>query len=135
MVEALARSLPGLGSIGLLLLVFFYVFAVVATKLFGGDFPQWFGTLWLSMFSLFEIMTLEGWADVAREVMSVHAAAWLFFLSFILLATFTVLNLFIGLIVKAMDEPAASDDGEDRVATARDIAALRDEIAALRRRS
>ncbi len=132
MVEALARSLPGLGSIGLLLLIFFYAFAVVATKLFGGDFPQWFGTLWLSMFSLFQIMTLEGWADVAREVMSIHAAAWLFFLSFILLATFTVLNLFIGLIVKAMDEPTVSADDDQRAATARDIALLREEIAALR---
>ncbi len=133
-IESLLRSLPGLGAIGMLLLIVFYVFAVVATKLFGAQFPQWFGTLWGSAFSLFQIMTLEGWADIAREVMQVQPAAWIFFLGFILLATFTVLNFFIALIVKAMDEPASPDAGPDpdAPATARDLAALRAEIAALR---
>jgi voltage-gated sodium channel len=63
--------------------------------------------------------------------MGVYPAAWLFFVVFILLATFTVLNLFIGLIVKVMEEPAAGAI-EEQPATARDMAALRDEIAALR---
>ncbi len=103
-VEALARSLPGLSSIGFLLLVFFYVFAVMATKLFGAQFPHWFGGLWGSMFSLFQIMTLEGWAEIAREIMEHEPAAWIFFLAFILLGTFTVLNLFIAVIVNAMQE-------------------------------
>jgi voltage-gated sodium channel len=131
MAESLMRSMPGLGSIGTLLLIFFYVFGVVATKLFGDDFPQWFGSLWLSMFSLFQIMTLEGWADIAREVMAAYAGAWLFFIVFILLATFTVLNLFIGLIVKVMDEPGSGSDDDPRE-VARQLAALRGEIAALR---
>lgn len=131
MTESLARSLPGLGSIGTLLLIFFYVFGVVATKLFGADFPQWFGSLWVSMFSLFQIMTLEGWADIAREVMTVYPAAWLFFVAFILLATFTVLNLFIGLIVKVMEEPATLAT-DHHPTTAQELAALRGEIAALR---
>ncbi len=150
-IESLLRSLPGLGSIGMLLVIVFYVFAVVATKLFGAHFPQWFGTLWGSAFSLFQIMTLEGWADIAREVMQVHPAAWVFFLGFILVATFTVLNFFIALIVKAMDEPTAPDEAvapvapaaaattamamapaPERAATARDLAALQAEVAALR---
>ena len=63
-IESLLRSLPGLGAIGMLLLIVFYVFSVVATKLFGAQFPQWFGTLWGSAFSLFQIMMLEGWADM-----------------------------------------------------------------------
>jgi len=148
-IESLLRSLPGLGSIGMLLLIVFYVFSVVATRLFGTQFPQWFGTLWGSAFSLFQIMTLEGWADIAREVMQVHPSAWVFFLGFILLATFTVLNFFIALIVKAMDEPAVAVEppahespaastagapalaaGQD--ATARELAALRAELSALR---
>jgi voltage-gated sodium channel len=131
MAESLVRSLPGLGSIGTLLLVFFYVFGVVATKLFGAEFPLWFGSLWISMFSLFQVMTLEGWADIARDVMEVYPDAWIFFVAFILLATFTVLNLFISLIVKVMEEPAAAgpDDGPSM---AQEIAALRAEIAALR---
>jgi voltage-gated sodium channel len=131
-VESLGRSLPGLGSIGFLLLLFFYVFAVIATKLFGAQFPQWFGSLWSSMFSLFQIMTLEGWADIAREVMAVQPAAWLFFLAFILLATFTALNLFIAVIVNAMQEPD-TPVAHKAVASAEDMAELRTEIAALRR--
>jgi voltage-gated sodium channel len=130
-VESLARSIPGLGSIGLLLMIFFYVFAVMATKLFGADFPQWFGSLGGSMFSLFQIMTLEGWAEIARAIMAKHAAAWLFFLTFILLATFTVLNLFIAVIVNAMQEPTTPVE-HDPVASAKDVATLRAEIAQLR---
>lgn len=130
-VESLARSLPGLGSIGLLLAIFFYVFAVMATKLYGAQFPQWFGSLWGSMFSLFQIMTLEGWADIAREVMASRPGAWLFFFAFILLATFTVLNLFIAVIVNAMQEPETPVHHEP-VATSRELGELRAEIAALR---
>jgi voltage-gated sodium channel len=129
MVETLARSMPGLGSILLLLGIFIYVFAVMGTKLYGGDFPQWFGSLWLAIFSLFQIMTLEGWADIAREVMAVRPLAWLYFVAFILVATFTALNLFIGMIVKAMESepaPAAIHDAST------ELRALRAEIASLR---
>jgi voltage-gated sodium channel len=141
-VEALVQSLPGLGSIALLLIIFFYVFAVMATKLFSAEFPQWFGSLWGSMFSLFQIMTLEGWAEIAREVMVSHPMAWIFFMVFILLATFTVLNLFIAVIVNAMQQPAlvgpsepepAAHGGSDAATVRReDIEALRAEISALR---
>ncbi|MFO7276263.1 MAG: ion transporter [Pseudomonadota bacterium] len=131
-VESLVRSLPGLGSIGCLLLLFFYVYAVMATKLYGERFPEWFGDLWSSMFSLFQIMTLEGWAEIAREVMAVSPWAWLFFLVFILIGTFTVLNLFIAVIVNAMQEPHTPVEHK-AVASADDVAALREEIAALRR--
>lgn len=130
MAETLVRSLPGMGSIGALLTIFFYLFGVVATKLFGAAFPSWFGSLGTSMFSLFQIMTLEGWAEIAREVMTVYPAAWVFFVAFILLATFTVLNLFIGLIVKVMEEPAAPELANG--VSAADIAAVRADIAALR---
>ena len=132
-VEALARSLPGMGAIALLLGIFFYVFAVVATKLFGAEFPHWFGSLWTSMFSLFQIMTLEAWAEIAREVMERYPAAWLFFIIFILVATFTVLNLFIALIVKAMEDPAVGPRGNREPDAPEHLAALRAEIAALRR--
>lgn len=131
MVETLARSIPGLGSIALLLGIFFYVFAVMATKLFGDSHPHWFGTLWASMFSLFQIMTLEGWVDLARDVMEQQPLAWLFFLTFILIATFTVLNLFIGMIVKAMEESPPSPEGSTNDIAA-ELRALRAEVTALR---
>jgi voltage-gated sodium channel len=106
--------------------------SVMATKLYGESHPEWFGSLWDSSFSLFQIMTLEGWAEIARDVMEQHPRAWIFFLVFILLGTFTVLNLFIAVIVNAMQEPETPVHHK-AVAAAEDVAALRMEIAALRR--
>ncbi len=132
MVEALVRSVPGIGSIALLLGLFFYVFAVMATKLYGAAFPHWFGSLGTSLFSLFQVMTLEGWVDIAREVMSLSPGAWVFFVLFILLATFTVLNLFIGMIVKAMEDSPSAQEVQRQLAE--EIGALRVEVRSLRDR-
>ena len=102
-VGALLSAIPGLSSIALVLLLVFYVFAVIATHLFGADFPDWFGHLGRSLYTLFQIMTLESWSmGIARPVMEVAPFAWIFFVIFILFATFTMLNLFIAIIVNAM---------------------------------
>ncbi len=102
-VGGLLAALPGLGSIAMVLLLVYYVFGVIATQLFGDQFPQWFGTLGRSLYSLFQIMTLESWSmGIVRPLMQVYPYAWMFFIPFILLATFTMLNLFIGVIVSAM---------------------------------
>lgn len=103
-VESLFHSLPSLLWIFVLLALVFYVFAVVGTKLFGSSFPEWFGTLGASMFSLFQIMTLEGWAEISREVMKVFPLANIYFISFILLASYTTLNIFIAIVVNTMSE-------------------------------
>jgi voltage-gated sodium channel len=93
--------------------VFFYTAGVLATALFGTTHPQWFGTLGGSLYSLFQIMTLESWSmGIVRPVMEVHGWAWAFFVPFIMLATFTILNLFIGIIVSTMQELAAKGDME-----------------------
>jgi voltage-gated sodium channel len=135
-VESVVRALPGLGSIALLLVLFFYIFAVMATRLFGAAHPEAFGHLGSSMFTLFQIMTLEGWADIARRVMAGQPAAWLFFILFILLATFTVLNLFIAIIVNTMQEQhdalARAEGREQEVPVERELAGLRRELEALR---
>jgi voltage-gated sodium channel len=102
-VGALLSALPGLGSIALVLLLVFYVFGVIATHLFGQAFPDWFGHLGRSLYTLFQVMTLESWSmGIARPVMEESPFAWVFFISFILFATFTMLNLFIAIIVNAM---------------------------------
>lgn len=144
-VEALIRSLPGIGSIALLMVIIFYVAAVMATKLFGAAHPEWFGDLGRSMYTLFQVMTLESWSmGIVRPVMETHPYAWLFFIPFILVATFTVLNLFIAIIVDAMQsmhEKAVEAEEAHLEETMRretaqieqDIAALRADIAALRR--
>ena len=102
-IGALFRALPGMGSIVAVLLLVFYVAAVLATKMFGPEFPQWFGSVGTSMFSLFQVMTLESWAmGMARPIMETYPLAWAFFVPFVIVTSFTVLNLFIALIVNSM---------------------------------
>jgi voltage-gated sodium channel len=102
-VEALLKALPGIGAIAGLMVVLYYVFAVMATGLFGASHPEWFGTIGRSMYTLFQIMTLESWSmGIVRPVMEAHPWAWAFFVPFILVATFTILNLFIAIIVDTM---------------------------------
>lgn len=105
-VAGLIGSLPGIGAIALLLSLVYYVYAVMATNLFGPDHPEEFGNLGRSAYSLFTVMTLEGWNDLASRVMKTHPYAWLFFIPYILTTTFTVLNLFIAIIVNAMQTEA-----------------------------
>jgi voltage-gated sodium channel len=88
----------------------FYVASVMATKLFGESFPDWFGTLGASAYSLFQIMTLESWSmGIVRPVMDVHPQAWMFFVPFILITTFAVMNLVVGLIVNSMQDAHAEE--------------------------
>ena len=102
-VESLLRAIPGILSIAGLLLILFYVAAVMATGLFGERFPDWFGNIGESMYTLFQVMTLESWSmGIARPIIDVYPWAWAFFVPFILIATFTMLNLFIAIIVSAM---------------------------------
>ena len=104
-VEGFVKALPGMGSVFLLLAMIFYIASVIATKLFAADFPEWFGTIGASAYTLFQVMTLESWSmGIVRPVMEQHPFAWLFFVPFILSTTYAVLNLFIGVIVSAMQE-------------------------------
>lgn len=128
-IEGLIASIPGIASIGAILVIVFYVFAVMATKLFGAAYPEWFGSLHDSLFSLFQIMTLEGWADMVREIMTTHPYAWVFFVVYILAATFTVLNLFIAVIVDAMQRQHDDENDSDRA-----LKRIEAELAALNRR-
>jgi voltage-gated sodium channel len=102
-VEALAKAIPGMGAIMLVLGVIFYVAAVMGAKLFAGTHPEFFNNLGGSAFTLFQIMTLESWSmGVARPVIEQHPFAWIFFVGFIILTSFAVLNLFIAVIVDSM---------------------------------
>jgi len=112
-VGALLGSLPGLASIFLILAIFYYVFAVIATNLFAANYPEFFGTLGASLYTLFQIMTLESWSmEVVRPVMEQHPYAWVFFIPFILITTFTILNLFIAIIVSAMQTVSEQEHQE-----------------------
>lgn len=112
-VQGMLSALPSIGWVTLLLLIVFYVFAVIGTNLFAARFPDWFGTLGASMYTLFQVMTLESWSmGIARPVMEVYPYAWAFFVPFIMLTTFIVLNVFIGVVVNAMAAIAEMQDHE-----------------------
>lgn len=150
-VEAMLHALPGMGSIVLLMGLIFYVFAVMATKLYGDILPDRFGSLGASLYTLFQMMTLESWSEAnVRPILETQPLAWMFFVPFILLATFVVLNLFIGVIVdsiqtlraeresadvraaEAATERAAAAAHADQETVLAEIRALRSEIASLR---
>ena len=112
-VEGFITALPGMGSVFLLMAIIFYIGSVIATKLFAANFPEWFGDLGLSAYSLFQIMTLESWSmGIVRPVMEVYPYAWAFFVPFIMVTTFAVVNLLVGLIVNSMQDAHHEEEGE-----------------------
>lgn len=131
-IEGLLTAIPGITSVASIMLLFFYVFAVIGTHLYGATFPQWFGSLGETMFTLFQIMTLESWSmGIVRPVMEQHPHAWFFFVLYILVATFTMLNLFIAIIVNAMHQGADESAEESRLET-REV--IIEEIRAMEKR-
>lgn len=139
-VSGLLRAIPGMASIVSLIALIFFVFSVISTKLFGEAFPEWFGSLGASAYTLFQVMTLESWSmGIVRPVMAVYPLAWILFVPFIILTAFTVLNLFIGVIVDAMQNENESAAKEERgkmmtnnETILRELRELKTEIATLR---
>ena len=134
-IEGLMRAIPGIASVAAIMMLFFYVFAVVGTHLYSATFPEWFGSLGATMYSLFQIMTLESWSmGIVRPVMEKHPEAWAFFVTYILVTTFTMLNLFIAIIVNAMhideEESARADRQALREAISEEISAVEQRLMA-----
>jgi voltage-gated sodium channel len=142
-VSGLLAAVPGMASVAALLSLVIFVAGVMATGLFGGIAPGYFGDLGTSLFTLFQVMTGEAWPDIAREVMVAAPLAWIFFVVYILVSSFAVLNLFIAVVVSGMEEQVTNDlaETEERnAATQRssdaellaEVRALRAEVAELR---
>ena len=136
-VGGLLSAIPGLASVVAIIGIIFYVSAVIATKLFAERFPDWFGSLGESAYTLFQVMTLESWSmGIARPVMDAYPYAWIFFVAFILVSTFTMLNLFIAIIVNAMQSQQSEEARHTEQVVAEriddDTAALQRELAAMR---
>jgi voltage-gated sodium channel len=138
-VEGFVTALPGMGSVFLLMALIFYIASVIATKLFAATFPQWFGSLGQSAYSLFQIMTLESWSmGIVRPVMEVYPLAWIFFIPFIMVTTFAVVNLLVGLIVNSMQDAHAEESNaetgayrEEMIARLASLEAKLDALAAM----
>jgi voltage-gated sodium channel len=132
-VGGLLSCLPSLASVVSLILIIFYVSAVIATNLFGQEFPELFGGMGNTAFTLFQVMTLESWSDgIARPVMEKFPYAWVFFIFFILIATFVIVNLFIAVIVDSLTSGSSSEDTqaarEQNDALQAELQAMRQEL-------
>lgn len=143
LVGALIKSIPSMTYVALLLSLVFYVYAVAGVAVFGAGDPAHFGTLPAAALTLFQVVTMEGWTDIMHAQFEAHPGRVLpvaYFLSFILLGTMIILNLFIGVIVNGMEEARQEMADEERArhmaATGRvsvgdDVAALRKQLAAM----
>jgi voltage-gated sodium channel len=130
-VSGLLSAIPAMLSIVLLLGLVLYVGAVLATELYGVTTPEHFGDLGTSLFTLFQVMTGEAWPEIAKDVLPLHPSAWIFFVVYILISTFVVLNLFTAVVVSAM-EPERREESEAEARLLAEVRALRGEVAAMR---
>ena len=114
-VEAVGRSIPGIFWSGMLLLLVYYIFAIMGTTLFGAQFPAWFGSIGKSFYTLFQVMTLESWSmGISRPVMEVFSWAWLYFVPFVLCTSFLIMNVVVGIVVNAISEVSETSADEEK---------------------
>ncbi|MCD8394751.1 MAG: ion transporter [Bacteroidales bacterium] len=125
LMASIGKSLPNIGWIFLLLMFFNVIYTVIGTLLFAGDFPELFGRLHLSFYTMIELMTLEGWNDTARVVMTEYPYAWIFFLSYIAITANILLNAVAGVIVDCIMSPGTEESKEREI----DMIARQDEMA------
>jgi len=133
-IGALGHSLPGMASVVGVLSIIFYVSAVLTTKIFGShsdaNMQEWFGSIGASAYTLFQVMTLESWSmGIVRPTMELFPLSWIFFVPFIIITSFAVLNLFIGIIVDAM-QVMHEEEGKPKqtIATKEDMLILEEKI-------
>ena len=127
-VDALLAAIPGMSAIIAVMALLFYVTAVVTTDLFGAEFPVQFGSIGASVFTLFQIMSGDGWSDIVRRVMWLHPWAWMFFVPFIVLTSFAILNLFIAVIVDALQAEQKEERALAETEIKAEISDVRDDL-------
>ena len=114
-IGAIIKSVPSIMWTGILLLLIYYIFALIGINLFGEAFPEWFGSIGKAMYTLFQVMTLESWSmGISRPVMDVFPLAWVYFVSFVLISSFVVMNVVVGIVVNAISEVTAENTAEDK---------------------
>ena len=138
-VETLMRSIPSMGHVMLLMSIIFYVYAIAGYHLFHQHDPEHWGDLGLSMLTLFRVVTLEDWTDVMYTALELYSWAWLYFVSFIFVGTFVIINLFIAVVLNNLEEAKAERLAELRQPASRDdllkeLAATQSALTRLRER-
>jgi voltage-gated sodium channel len=113
-IVAIVKSIPSIMWTGILLILIYYIFALIGVNLFGDAFPDWFGDIGKAMYTLFQVMTLESWSmGISRPVMEVYSFAWAYFVPFVLLSSFIVMNVVVGIVVNAISEVTADNAKEE----------------------
>jgi voltage-gated sodium channel len=138
-VATLVRSIPSMGHVLLLLAIIFYIYAIIGFQLFHEDDAEHWGTLGASLLTLFQIVTLEGWVEVMNKALENAPWAWIYFVSFVLLGTFIVLNLFIAIVINNLEASKAAEMEELRQPTTheevlRELERTREALTSLQRR-
>ena len=103
-VAALVRSIPSVGHVMMLMSIIVYIYAIMGYHLFHENDPDNWRNLGIALLTLFNVITLEGWTDVMYTALETHPLAWLYFVSFVIIGTFVVINLFIAIIINNLDE-------------------------------
>ena len=132
-LAAIVKSVKGIMWTGSLLILIYYVYAILGTHLFGAVFGDWFGSLGKSVYSLFQIMTLESWSmGIARPVIAVYPYAWIYFVSYILLSSFVVMNVVVGIVLTSISDCCKREETETRAGSLQEeLAKLKEQIAAV----
>ena len=136
-IGAIGKSLPGISWTALLLIVIYYIYSIIGVTCFGEAFEDWFGTIPAAMYTLFQVMTLESWSmGISRPVMEVFEPAWIYFVSFVLISSFVMMNVVVGIVVNAISEVAEMNrkDEAEEVGTANikeEIDAVKEHLAKL----
>lgn len=113
-VSAILVSAPHVFWAAVLLMIIFYIFGIMGQNLFHEEFPQWFGTLGETIYTLFQVTTLESWSmGIARPVMQVFPWAWCYFVPFVMVSSYIVLNVVVGVVVNATSDLDDDDDLTD----------------------
>lgn len=122
-LSAILKSIPGIMWAGSLLALIYYVYGIIGTLLFGKVFPDWFGSLGASVYSLFQIMTLESWSmGIARPVIAQFPYAWIFFVSYILLSSFVVMNIVVGIVLTSIGDSFKHEEERENKDSGSDLA-------------
>ena len=132
-LEAIVKSVKGIMWTGSLLVLIYYVYGIIGTHLFGASFDDWFGSLGKSVYSLFQIMTLESWSmGIARPVIAVYPYAWIYFVSYILMTSFLVMNIVVGIVLTSITECCQAEEPVAKKSSLKDeLSKLKEQIAAV----
>ena len=113
-IGAIGKSIPGMSWTAFLLLIIYYIFSIIGVTQFGERFPEWFGDIPKAMYTLFQVMTLESWSmGISRPVMEEFTYAWAYFVPFVLISSFVMMNVVVGIVVNAISEVAEMNKKED----------------------